>query len=117
MLRIFMVLLICSALAACGSETANDASATDSTTTTTTTAPVPSNTQATTITNTDGSTTLQTQPAPTKSQEVNVPAGPDGIVHHFICADKCDGGTGDKTGPCPKCGKTMSHNKAFHTSK
>jgi len=46
---------------------------------------------------------------------VDVPAGVDGIVHHYVCADGCAGGFGDLNAPCPGCGKTMAHNKAFHS--
>ena len=45
---------------------------------------------------------------------VNIPAGPDGVVHHYICADKCVGGHSPNPGTCPVCGKTLAHNQAFH---
>ncbi len=45
---------------------------------------------------------------------VNIPAGADGIVHHYVCPDQCEGGNGAGSGPCPVCGKQMSHNQAFH---
>ena len=45
--------------------------------------------------------------------QVNIPAGPDGIVHHYIC-EKMDGGFGTAAGACPKCGAAMAHNSAFH---
>lgn len=46
--------------------------------------------------------------------QVNIPAGPDGIVHHYICPDRCKGGHSDNPGTCPVCGKTLAHNQAFH---
>lgn len=46
--------------------------------------------------------------------EVTIAAGPDGVVYHYICVDKCEGGNGPGQAPCPVCGKTMAHNKAFH---
>lgn len=54
--------------------------------------------------------------APAQPQTVNIPAGPDGVVHHYICA-KSDGGNGTGAGPCPVCGEPMAHNSAFHANQ
>ena len=48
--------------------------------------------------------------------QANVPAGTDGKVWHFVCADGCEGGHGDGKAPCPVCGKEMAHNQAFHAN-
>ncbi len=53
---------------------------------------------------------IQAPPAP---GQVDIPAGPDGIVHHYIC-EKMDGGFGDAAGLCPVCSANMAHNTAFH---
>lgn len=45
---------------------------------------------------------------------VNIPAGPDGIVHHYVCADKCKGGHSETAGNCPVCGKALAHNQEWH---
>jgi len=52
-------------------------------------------------------------PNPQPSQ-VNIPAGPDGITHHYICNDRCKGGHSENPGNCPVCGKTLAHNQAWH---
>jgi len=60
---------------------------------------------------------LSNQPSPTTDQtpvQVNIPAGADGIVHHYICADKCKGGHSPNSGNCPGCGKPLAHNQAWH---
>lgn len=64
---------------------------------------------------------VETAPAPNVPSsvndapaQVNVPAGPDGIVHHYICQDRCSGGHSANPGKCPKCNKTLAHNQAFH---
>lgn len=55
------------------------------------------------------------QPLPTSQpQEVNIPAGSDGVAHHYVCAKGCKGGNGQNAGNCPVCGAQMAHNKAFH---
>lgn len=46
---------------------------------------------------------------------IEVPAGPDGIVHHYVCSDRCEGGVGSAAGNCPVCGLAMAHNKTYHT--
>lgn len=53
---------------------------------------------------------------PPQQQTVNIPAGPDGVLHHYICA-KEDGGNGGAAGPCPVCGEAMAHNSAFHANQ
>ncbi len=53
---------------------------------------------------------------PAQPQTVNIPAGPDGVVRHYICT-KSDGGFGDAAGPCPICGDAMAHNSAFHANQ
>jgi len=50
----------------------------------------------------------------TGPETVNIPAGPDGIVHHYICSAGCKGGHSDNPGNCPKCSKPLAHNQAFH---
>lgn len=47
-------------------------------------------------------------------QQVNIPAGPDGVVHHYICSDGCQGGHSESPGMCPVCNKQLSHNQAWH---
>ncbi len=57
------------------------------------------------------------QPLPistSQPQEVDIPAGPDGIKHHYVCTKGCKGGNGQNAGNCPVCGGQMAHNKAFH---
>jgi hypothetical protein len=49
--------------------------------------------------------------------EVNIPAGPDGIVHHYICNDRCQGGHSENPGTCPVCGKQLAHNQAWHDAQ
>lgn len=46
--------------------------------------------------------------------QVDIPAGSDGVVHHYICPDQCEGGHGSSAGPCPVCSKQMAHNQAWH---
>lgn len=53
----------------------------------------------------------QPQAAP---ESVNIPAGADGIVHHYICSAGCKGGHSENAGNCPRCSKPMAHNQAFH---
>lgn len=48
--------------------------------------------------------------------QVNVPAGADGKVYHYVCADGCEGGASDAAGTCAVCGKTLAHNQAFHAA-
>ena len=47
--------------------------------------------------------------------QVSVPAGADGVVHHFVCEDKCEGGFSNEGGNCQVCGKPFAHNTAFHS--
>lgn len=47
-------------------------------------------------------------------EQVNIPAGPDGIVHHYICIDRCNGGHSEGAGFCPVCNKQLAHNQAWH---
>jgi hypothetical protein len=54
---------------------------------------------------------------PARPTTVDVPAGADGVVHHYVCPDKCEGGFGDASGPCPGCGLTMAHNTAYHAAQ
>jgi hypothetical protein len=59
----------------------------------------------------------QQQQPPEQQQppgEVNIPAGPDGIVHHYICVDRCEGGHSENPGFCPVCNKQLAHNRAWH---
>jgi len=49
-------------------------------------------------------------------QTVNIPAGPDGVLHHYICTSN-DGGNGTAAGPCPVCGAPLAHNSAFHANQ
>lgn len=62
--------------------------------------------------------TQASQIPPTSAQQppeqVNIPAGPDGIVHHYICKDRCAGGHSPNSGNCPNCGKRLAHNQAWH---
>lgn len=60
-----------------------------------------------------GQPTSQTQPQ-AAPETVNIPAGADGIVHHYICSAGCKGGHSDNAGNCPKCNKLLAHNQAFH---
>ena len=57
------------------------------------------------------------QPQMQQPQEVNIPAGEDGIVHHYICIDQCDGGHSEQPGICPVCNKQFAHNQAWHTAQ
>ena len=79
-----------------------------------------SDNSTTNISNTENSKTIDlgqafndASPEPANTNTVNIPAGPDGIVHHYICA-KMDGGNGNSAGACPVCGAAMAHNSAFH---
>ncbi len=60
----------------------------------------------------------QTPPAQQQQQQqmqqVNIPAGADGIVHHYICVDQCAGGHSESPGFCPVCNKQLAHNQAWH---
>ena len=47
-------------------------------------------------------------------ENINVPAGADGKVYHYVCKAGCKGGHGDNAGNCPVCSKPMAHNQAFH---
>ena len=60
--------------------------------------------------------TTEAAPATTDGAQatVNIPAGADGVVHHYICPDQCKGGHSANPGNCPVCGKTLAHNQAFH---
>ena len=51
------------------------------------------------------------------TSDVNIPAGPDGVVHHYICTDKCSGGHSENPGTCPVCGKQLAHNQAWHDAQ
>jgi len=42
------------------------------------------------------------------------PPGDDGIVFHYVCPDRCEGGVLDYEGNCPVCGKVLHHNQAYH---
>lgn len=100
MTRIFVIFLSLFLLSACGNEKSQkDSSATEATEDLQVTQPV------------QPITTPDTKQTPAA---VNVPAGADGVVHHYVCADGCTGGFGDLNTACPVCGKTMAHNKAFH---
>lgn len=57
------------------------------------------------------------QPQMQQPQEVNIPAGDDGIVHHYICVDQCQGGHSEQPGFCPVCNKQLAHNQAWHTAQ
>ncbi|TVR84742.1 MAG: hypothetical protein EA409_00470 [Saprospirales bacterium] len=59
----------------------------------------------------------QQQPQMQPPQEVNIPAGADGIVHHYICVDQCEGGHSEQPGFCPVCNKQLAHNQAWHTAQ
>ncbi|MBL0101985.1 MAG: hypothetical protein IPP49_19695 [Saprospiraceae bacterium] len=48
------------------------------------------------------------------TETVNIPAGADGIVHHYICSAGCKGGHSENAGKCPKCSKPLAHNQAWH---
>ena len=60
-----------------------------------------------------GETTSQAQPQ-AAPETVNIPAGADGIVHHYICSAGCKGGHSDNAGNCPRCNKPYAHNQAWH---
>lgn len=62
----------------------------------------------------DQNTPPQPQEGP---QQVNIPAGPDGVVHHYICVDQCAGGHSEGPGNCPVCSKTLAHNQAWHDAQ
>ena len=94
------LLMIALCLTACG-----DKESATSTTTPTATSTTVAPTTSTSI----------TPPATQAPATVNIPAGDDGIVHHYICPDQCAGGVGAAAGSCPVCGKVMSHNQAFHS--
>ncbi|NNF01489.1 MAG: hypothetical protein HKN22_02295 [Bacteroidia bacterium] len=49
-----------------------------------------------------------------QNQQVDIPAGDDGVVYHYICSANCATGKSNTAGPCPECGKMMAHNTAFH---
>jgi len=57
---------------------------------------------------------MQNQTPPAAPQDVNIPAGPDGIVHHYICTAGCKGGHAENPGNCPVCSKALAHNQAWH---
>ena len=82
---------------------------------------------STTTTNDDGTTTVTTNaaedenltvvPNPDTGEQIsqlNIPPDENGVVHHYVCADRCEGGFADAHGPCPVCGKSMGHNQGFH---
>lgn len=100
MTRIFVILFSIVLISACGNENSQkDNSSNEATEDLQVTQPIQS-------------------PSPETKQTpatVNIPAGADGIVHHYICADGCEGGFGNVNSPCPGCGKTLAHNKAFHS--
>lgn len=52
------------------------------------------------------------QPIPNSSNLVTSVIG----GAHFICPNKCKGGTSDTEGVCATCKTTLSHNVAFHMS-
>ena len=54
---------------------------------------------------------------PAAAKQVNVPAGANDKVAHYVCPDGCDGGVGDAAGSCSVCGKPMVHNQVFHEQK
>lgn len=100
MTRIFVILLSLVLLSACGNEkNQKDSSSSEATEDLQVTQPI------------------QTPSPETKQPPlaVDVPAGADGVVHHYVCADGCEGGFGNLNSPCPGCGKTLAHNKAFHS--
>lgn len=47
-------------------------------------------------------------------QQVNIPAGADGVVHHYVCTAGCKGGHSESAGSCPVCKKALAHNQAWH---
>ncbi|TVR85333.1 MAG: hypothetical protein EA411_13120 [Saprospirales bacterium] len=53
-------------------------------------------------------------PQQDRPAEVNIPAGEDGVVHHYICADQCEGGHSETPGMCPVCNQQLAHNRAWH---
>ena len=57
---------------------------------------------------------MQQPPQSDRPQQVNIPAGPDGIVHHYICSDLCEGGHSESPGNCPVCNHPLAHNQAWH---
>ncbi|TVQ45606.1 MAG: hypothetical protein EA362_08555 [Saprospirales bacterium] len=61
-----------------------------------------------------GGETPPAQQQQQQMQQVNIPAGPDGIVHHYICIDQCAGGHSENPGFCPVCNKQLAHNQAWH---
>lgn len=65
-------------------------------------------------TDADPAAPQQSPNPPQQPQQVNIPAGDDGIVHHYVCADGCKGGHAENPGTCPVCNKTLAHNQAFH---
>lgn len=65
--------------------------------------------QSQTVTDTSGQTNAAQAPG-----TVNIPAGPDGIVHHYVCADRCKGGHSETAGNCSVCGKALAHNQEWH---
>ena len=105
MKNIFWILILALTFASCAGEGENSGSDAD----------VPAATNITNpVTPPDPAlgTPAATPPAPVQNT-VNIPAGPDGVVHHYIC-EKMDGGNGPAGGPCPICGEAMAHNSAFH---
>ncbi len=65
----------------------------------------------------DNAAQLPTTTPPEQPAQVNIPAGEDGVVHHFICEDGCAGGFSENGGNCPVCGKAFAHNTAFHAQQ
>lgn len=60
-------------------------------------------------------TTAPTQAAPTLTPPAQKPEPAQNAsgVWHYTCADGCAGGAGSAS-PCSKCGKTLTHNTAYH---
>ncbi len=56
----------------------------------------------------------QQQQPQQQMQQVNIPAGDDGVVHHYICANRCEGGHSETPGVCPVCSEQLAHNQAWH---
>jgi hypothetical protein len=53
---------------------------------------------------------------PADVQQVNVLPDANGVVFHYVCADKCEGGAANEQTNCPVCGKLMAHNQGFHAN-
>ncbi len=99
---LFTILTLVLCLTACGDKESSSST------------PAPAASSTTVAPTTSTNPTTITPPATQAPGTVNIPAGADGIVHHYICPDQCAGGNGAAAGSCPVCGKVMSHNQAFH---